>query len=232
MPVFILPLSERSLIATRKAMMETLNRRAKQAQDSAYKVAQKAESRINSMYESHLDEMLQNGGGALCIQRFSLRPADIIVSTTKNWKSWGIRIGTNSSVSHAALYLGQGGIIDATGVGVSRRGLDDLLRDATVGVAFRHRYISNKVAADIVELASSKMASPYDASGAFLAGGLSDVIGDSGVHLQDDSAFYCSELVTWAYYTAGLPIAGVGEKANAPDALPESADLRYIGHLK
>lgn len=48
------------------------------------------------------------GGGGMCIGPEALQAADIIVSTTRAAVSGVIRFGTNSTVSHAALYAGNG----------------------------------------------------------------------------------------------------------------------------
>lgn len=77
------------------------------------------------------------GGGGCCIGDAALRPADIIVSTTGAAVSGVIRVGTGSPVSHAALYAGNGEVIEAIGQGVVQRGLDKALADDLLAVAYR-----------------------------------------------------------------------------------------------
>ncbi len=60
---------------------------------------------------------LDPGVGGCSIGIAALQPADIIVSTTASPLHEGIRIATRSVVSHAALYAGDGEMIEAIGRG-------------------------------------------------------------------------------------------------------------------
>lgn len=184
---------------------------------------------------------MTKGAGGLCIPTQTLQRADILVSTTSHIVSGVIKVTTNSSISHAAIYVGNGHIVDATGAGVKVRPLlrsgfvgpvqnGTLDEDARYVVAFRHRAVNTALADKIVKLALGKVNARYDTSGAMVEGFLSQFMGDAAAFKGDDAAFYCSELVAWAYREAGLPITAV-PKANTPGKLVASGDLHYIGHI-
>ena len=58
-----------------------------------------------------------------------LELADILLSTGSAAASVVIRAGTVSRYSHAALYIGNGQIIEAIGSGVTRQGIRDAMAD-------------------------------------------------------------------------------------------------------
>lgn len=205
----------------------------------------------------HTREMLVNGGGGLCLPPEALQPADILLTTADSGFSGVIRHFTDSTISHAAVFVGGKNIVDATSKhhGVRERPLGDvenrprgatatagkaadaqmqgLADGSTLVVAFRHRRMTSGIAQDIVKKLRSKVGkAEYDPRGAALGGYMSQHIGDRAALLQSEEAFYCSELVAWAFAEAGLPIDGVGREANTPGSLPKSADLKYIGHIK
>lgn len=192
-------------------------------------------------FAEHSSEMTKGAGG-LCIPPEALQRADILVSTTDHMTSAAIRAFTASTISHAALYIGNGHIVDATKAGVKVRPLlrsgfvgpvqnGTLDEDARYMIAFRHGAVNSAVADRIVKLAVGKVNAAYDTVGATVEGFLSQFLGNAAAFLGNDEAFYCSELVAWAYREAGLPIAAVA-KANTPGKLVASEDLRYLGHVQ
>jgi len=90
-------------------------------------------------------------GGGLCIGPDALQAADIIVSTTRAAVSGVIRVGTNASVSHAALYVGDGYVIEAIGAGVTRHKLDAAVADDALAVAYRSPNITEEKSDRIIE---------------------------------------------------------------------------------
>lgn len=183
--------------------------------------------------EKHTDEMTRSMGGGRCIMPVVLHPADVLLSTRSAWNSFGVRLGTRSTISHAALYLGAARVLDATiKFGVAERSVAALVSESSIVCAFRHRKITGAIAQEIITAARAELGKGYDIAGAIIGGGMSQIMGDSAALLQRDDAFYCSELVAGAFAAAGLPLAGVGQRANTPEDLPDSADLRYIGHVK
>lgn len=75
----------------------------------------------------------------------SVKPADIILSTTKSVSSTGIRVSTCSDYSHAILVLNNGMCIEAMpGTGVQPIPLARALKDATVATHYRHKDINEE----------------------------------------------------------------------------------------
>ena len=68
------------------------------------------------------------------ITQAEMQPADIIVSTGSGAVSAVIRTGSLSPYSHAALYIGNGEVIEAIGEGVVRQSLANALSDDTLAV--------------------------------------------------------------------------------------------------
>ena len=168
-------------------------------------------------------------GGGRCIADTDLQPADIIVSTTKANVSRGIRIGTNSKVSHAALYAGSGSVIEAIGQGVTSRSIDLALADDILAVAYRSPAMTPEIANRIVLWASSKLGSPYSIRGAIMSTDLvmCRIVGSK------PSSFFCSQLVMEAYKQGGLPLASAPSECITPDNVVTIAQnkLTYVGHL-
>jgi hypothetical protein len=78
----------------------------------------------------------------------SLRPADIIVSTTNAGISAVIRAGIGSSVSHSIIYVGGSTVVEAVGAGVVRQRLVDALQGAVLAIALRRRNLTEKQRGD------------------------------------------------------------------------------------
>ena len=170
-----------------------------------------------------------NGSG-ICISFSALRPADIIVSTTKAMVSSAIRLGTMSVVSHAALYAGDQIVIEAIGGGVTKHGIQDALADDVLTVAYRHPAMSAAIARAIIAFADKQVGQPYSRIGAILSPDhvLCVIAGNRS------SGFFCSQLVAEAYRQVGLPLFDVPSQCVTPDDVVEIAQhrLAYVGHIK
>ena len=70
------------------------------------------------------------------------RTGDILLSSTRSLVSLGIRAFTWSPVSHAALSVGDGQVVEAVGAGVQQRPLADYLAGESTVAAFRHPEVS------------------------------------------------------------------------------------------
>jgi uncharacterized protein YycO len=182
-----------------------------------------------------------------------LRQADIIATThATSTTSKVIRAGTLSPYSHTILYTGNGDAIDATGeAGVKPNRLSRLIDDkhATLAVVYRHRKITPTLATEIVRWALEQENKPYDFLGAARAGvqtgasastipgalGPFIIITSDGIKNASqgtESAFYCSELIYWAYQQAGIPISNTPSYISTPAMIERVHSLYYVGHLK
>ena len=154
-------------------------------------------------------------GGGLCIADWALQPADIIVSAGIGAVSTAIRYGTSSDVSHAALYVGDGEVIEAIGPGVVERALSKSLDEHSLAVAYRARGMTPSAAAIIVHTAEQWKGKKYDTLGAAGAGARNPLvcvvvlgIVPCGIaragRFKSSDKFYCSQLVLEAYRRAGF----------------------------
>jgi len=168
-------------------------------------------------------------GGGLCIGPDALQAADIIVSTTRAAVSGVIRVGTNASVSHAALYVGDGYVIEAIGAGVTRHKLDAAVADDALAVAYRSPNITEEKSDRIIEFATYQVGKPYSVAGAALSSDkiLCRVLGPRR------ASFFCSQLVFEAYRRGGLPLTTAPSQCVTPAdaAIIAQSQLTYVGHL-
>ena len=170
-----------------------------------------------------------DGGGGPCIGPDALQAADIIVSTTRAAVSGVIRAGTDSPVSHAALYAGNGYVIEAIGAGVTRRKIEDALADDALAVAYRSPNITQEKSDRIIEYATYQIGKPYSVAGALLSTDkiLCRVLGPR------PASFFCSQLVFEAYRRARLPLTTTPSQCVTPAdaAIVAQSQLTYVGHL-
>lgn len=189
--------------------------------------------------------------GGQSISDTDLYPGDIIVSTTMATISRAIRGATGSQVSHAMLYVGHGYVVEAVGGGVRRVKLEEAISDAILAVALRRRGLSANTANAVVSFVTSRVGLEYDILG---------IIGQAGYQLdqsflckvmrvrdcttraarynlwmEDDDAFFCSELIAAAFEHVGFPLVHARPSAVSPHTVVEavsSGRLDYVGHLR
>jgi cell wall-associated NlpC family hydrolase len=184
-------------------------------------------------------------GGGLCIPDSALQPADIIVSAGIGAVSTAIRYGTASDVSHAALYIGDGEVIEAIGPGVMERPLNKSLDDHSLAVAYRARGMTPSAAAIIVHFAEQWKGKKYDTVGAAAAGarnpfvcvvvmGIAPCAAARAGKFKSSDKFYCSQLVLEAYRRAGVSFITQDPNTSQPEDMVTAYSrdkLLYVGHL-
>lgn len=169
---------------------------------------------------------LSPGNGGRLIEADALQPGDILLSATNGITSAGIRLMTLAPVSHAALYIGEGQVVEAVGQGVRKRSIGEVIHEEAVVVAFRHPRVQAAHHEKLRSYALEKVGRPYDHIGIVLQAPFSierrlcelplipDVIrnaclqGMAAVQLgaYNNDRFFCSQLVLESYRHAGLPI--------------------------
>lgn len=182
------------------------------------------------------------------IQVKDLQIADILLSSTNSGVSWAIRSGTLSRYSHAALYIGNGEIIEAVKNGVLRVKLAEAIQEESIVSVYRRRSMSTGQANMVVRYATQQLGKEYDASGA-IGGGITSnsgyiigvflspvvvVVGiaaDAYNRSNPAGKFYCSELVAIAFEYAKAPL-GKGSASTTPKDVSRSQYLNYVGDLK
>ncbi|HET9952938.1 MAG TPA: hypothetical protein VFQ61_00470 [Polyangiaceae bacterium] len=189
----------------------------------------------------------------MLISEHTLRPADIIVSTTDASISAVIRAGTGSSVSHSMIYLGGSFVIEAIAEGVVRRPLAVALEQAALAIALRRRNLTDQQRRAVIDYATGFMFRPYDeigAAGAATSLGRGSLLAAFGCGISlglcalgvvgmannakpanADRAFFCSELVARVFELAGAPVVSGPPSYTTPRQIRTADTLLYLGKL-
>ncbi|WP_337261349.1 MULTISPECIES: YaeF family permuted papain-like enzyme [unclassified Serratia (in: enterobacteria)] len=158
----------------------------------------------------------------------ALQDGDLLFSSTIGLTSLGIRIFSASSVSHVAIYLGQGQVAEAVGDGVQIVSLDDALAHSDKLFALRMPGLAPTQAEQIRHFAKQKAGSRYNYQGIIemmpfmvtkqlcsLNPFSKDfrqqcVKGLAAAQLSastaDESSYFCSQFVLAAFEHAGRPL--------------------------
>jgi uncharacterized protein YycO len=166
----------------------------------------------------------------------TLEPGDIILTSAATLRSVGIRLFTLSSVSHAALYVGDGRIVEALGSGVHERPLDGLLREENVALVLRYPGLTRDQQLEILNYALQKTGSRFSFFGAtlhipfaftrrvcelpLLPGTVRDAclrsVGVLSYAAATESQLFCSQLVMQAYQRAGVQVTDADPRLLTP----------------
>ena len=199
--------------------------------------------------------------GGRSIEQDSLNVGDIILSTTKSLPSDIIRIATDSLVSHALLYIGNGEIVEAVKEGVVRKSLkaaldgDNPNEAATLAVALRYPNLTSEQADKIKNFAMAQVGKKYDYKNVLIVQPqvqmnkreceqkfsdpkkvriCREYIGTVDLGTDTNDKFICSELVLAAYKDAAIPLTALRPSRNSPQDIAElylDKILEYVGHL-
>jgi uncharacterized protein YycO len=176
----------------------------------------------------------ENGGRL--VDASLLEPGDIILSAAKGITSLGVRLFTTSPVSHAALYMGQGEIVEAVGEGVRRRSLHEALEEDAVAVAFRFPELQLDQMQRISEFADAQIGKKYNHLGVVLQAPFAlekkicelpvlpatvrdlCIRGVASIQLGvvSEKTFFCSQFLIEAYRNAGIPMTDADPRWISP----------------
>jgi hypothetical protein len=180
--------------------------------------------------------------GGLLVDAGSLQAGDIILSAMNGAASLGIRLVTLSPVSHASLYVGGSEIAEAVGEGIRRRGIDRLLAEESMAVAFRHPAVREEHVARMQEFVQGTVGQKYNLLGVMLQAPFAvdrklcelpltpslardfclNGLGAVHIGLGRNDRFFCSQFVLEAYNRAGLPLTQADPRLLTP------ADLLHM----
>jgi uncharacterized protein YycO len=175
-------------------------------------------------------------GDEAAVPQDTLEPGDIILTSAPTLRSVGIRLFTLSSVSHAALYVGDGRIVEAVGSGVHERPLDGLLREENVALVLRYPGLTRDQQLEILDYALQKTGARFSYFGATLhlpfsftrrvcelplvPGAVRDAclraLGVLSYAAATESQLFCSQLVMQAYQHAGVHITDADARLISP----------------
>jgi hypothetical protein len=165
-----------------------------------------------------------------------LRPGDIILTSAPSLASAGIQVFTLAPVSHAAIYIGDGEVVEAVRPAVRVRTLEDLIQQETVALALRHPEISPEQSRAISEYAREKTGTGFNYLSVTLHVPFSlkrrlcelplvpSAVRDACIRsvgiihylVAGEQRYFCSQLVTLAYRHAGAPLTDVDPRLISP----------------
>ncbi|MGL4234190.1 MAG: YiiX/YebB-like N1pC/P60 family cysteine hydrolase [Casimicrobium sp.] len=179
-----------------------------------------------------------SNGGELVSER-DLRMGDLILSAANGINSVGIRTLTLSPVSHAAIYVGNGQIIEAVGAGVGQRSVQAFIAEEATIVAFRHPKLDDTQAELVRKFAEKNIGTKYNTAGVVLQAPfalqrkfcelpvMSAIVRDACIRGSaaitlgpvPNDQFFCSQFVLEAYKAAGLPLTDSDPRLVTPGDL-------------
>ncbi len=165
-----------------------------------------------------------------------LRPGDIILTSTASLRSAGIQLLTFAPVSHAAVYVGNGQVVEAVGSGVRVRTVRKLLEEESLALALRYPDLSPLQADSVRAVALEKVGRSFNYVGVamhvpftfnrklcelpIIPAAVRDACIRSvgGVHhlVTSKRALFCSQLVLQSYRQAGVPITDADPRLISP----------------
>jgi uncharacterized protein YycO len=170
------------------------------------------------------------------LQPDSLQAGDIILTSAPTLRSASIRLMTWAPVSHAALYVGNGMVVEAVGSGVRARSLEELLEEESLALVLRFPGLDSEQQRDIGEYALQKTGARFSFVGVtlhvpysvtrrvcelpLLPAGLREgclrSVGVLNYAAATESRLFCSQLVMQAYRRAGAPITDADARLISP----------------
>ncbi len=183
-------------------------------------------------------EIAPNNGGSL-VSEAALKVGDILLTSTETIVSVGIQAASMAPVSHAALYVGDGLVIEAIGKGVRTRALDAVLKEEALVVAFRHPSLSAEASGLVKDFASQQIGRPYNHVGIVMHAAFSIerklcelplvpslirqacLTGLATIQMgaMRSDQFFCSQLVADAYKFAKAPLIDADPRFVSPSDL-------------
>lgn len=172
----------------------------------------------------------------------ALQPGDILLTSVPSLVSASIRLMTFAPVSHAAVYVGDGQVVEAVRSGVHVSDIDKVLAENSLVLVLRHPELTAEQAARIKDYAVSKAGAGFNFFGITLNFPISigrkacelplvpSAVRDAclrsmgAIHLvaPSENQLFCSQLVLQAYRHAGLPITTTDPRLISP------ADLLHM----
>jgi hypothetical protein len=165
-----------------------------------------------------------------------LRSGDIILTSGLGLTAASIQLMTLAPVSHAAVFIGDGQVVEAVSSGVRIRALQELLAREVAAVALRYPDLSAEQAGKIRAYALSQVGAPFNFLGLVLHVPLSiqrtacelplapsgarnvciRTVGNIQQLSPRSSQFFCSQLVLQSFRHAGVPITDADPRIVSP----------------
>lgn len=179
---------------------------------------------------------IEPGDDDVLVAPADLRPGDIILTSTATFTSAGIQLLTFAPVSHAAVYVGNGQVVEAVGSGVQVRSLPRLLEEEALALALRYPDLTAQQAQGVRSVALEKVGRSFNYLGVaahvpfainrrlcelpLLPAAVRDAClrGLGGLHhlATGNRSLFCSQLVLQSYRQAGVPITDADSRLISP----------------
>jgi uncharacterized protein YycO len=172
----------------------------------------------------------------------ALQPGDILLTSMPGFSAASIELMTFAPISHAALYVGEGRVIEAVRSGVGERSIDAVMAEESVALVLRYPDLTPAQARRMREYARAKTGVGFNFVGVWLQipyeigrracelplvpGAVRDpCIRGMGVFSRlgsSDGRMFCSQLVLLAYRHAGIELTEADPRIVSP------ADLLHM----
>ncbi len=166
----------------------------------------------------------------------ALRPGDIVLTSMPGFAAAGIELMTVAPVSHSAVYVGDGRVIEAVREGVRTRSIEQLVDEESVALVLRYPGLSVEQARRIRAYAERKIGAGFNFFGVtvqipysigrracelpLVAAALRDAcIRAMGVLSQlapRERQLFCSQLVLQSFLHAGVPLTDADPRIVSP----------------
>jgi hypothetical protein len=153
-----------------------------------------------------------------------LQPGDILLTTSQEPRSWSVRTGTKSDISHAMLYVANSSVIDSTSDGVHARNLQKIFYEDDCAIyALRPiKPLTDQERLTIIRYARSVVGTRYAILDAVRS--VTTPKGSGGMRQ------FCSRLVARAYKEAGIQLVANPDFCT-PEQLKGSPLLQELSSL-
>ena len=166
----------------------------------------------------------------------ALHPGDILLSSMPGLAAAGIKLVTFSPISHAAVYVGHGQVVEAVRSGVRLRSIDEVLAEETFVLVLRYPDLSMEQAGRIRNYALMKVGAGFNFSAVSLhipfalgrkacelplvpsVARDACIKGLGVIHLvaSSEARLFCSQLVLQAYRYAGIQVTDADARLISP----------------
>jgi len=182
------------------------------------------------------DSSAEPAGDDAFIAPEALQPGDILLTSMPGVAAAGIELMTLAPVSHSAVYVGEGRVVEAVREGVRTRRIEQVMAEESVALVLRYPDLTAQQARRIRAYAQQKIGAGFSFFGVtvqipysigrracelpLMPSGLRDAcIRTMGVFSQlaaKERQLFCSQLVLQAYLNAGVPLTDADPRIMSP----------------
>ena len=166
----------------------------------------------------------------------ALQPGDILLTSMPGFSAAAIELMTVAPVSHAAVYIGNGRVVEAVRAGVQERSVDQVMAEESVALVLRYPDLTETQIRQIREYVRQKIGAGFSFVGITLQIPYTvgrrvcelplviEVLRDACIrtmgalsHLAStEDRLFCSQLVLQAYQHAGVPLTEADPRIISP----------------